>query len=480
VTRTPADVQADLGLALPSSFSAFVARALGDVLIISLERSPDAEEQSRLEQAFQSLGMCERLVVNVDSQVRPLAFRPARASGDRSIRPTRVFGGTLPQRLKWAHEDDEDFWVEHRRRLLTSSDFPGPDSVLPDAWKRGGLSCLIDGTTDSPPNLRNYLSIYRSVTLAAPLEACLEKACAGMGASPKELTELAALGRLRLLLPQPIDRYPLDWVGALAETAPGALLFTRRLSAATMVDARNRFPFLYPAVEFDDKHRALRAISELAAREPAGSPTAAWLEGLIETLGHSWRWAEVVLHREGATGMSQLGIAALASAVYNRFRGRDSTLEIQLAGRAVEWAAALGASVCPTETEGYSDEPASSLVAAFHTGSLSRAIPTVDPAIHHLVGDLLSIDDDTPVVSFAMAFGGADIDRLRNLVETMAREHVTPDDLAEAVSKFNAAVRAYEPRADRIRSLRVASLGLAAGIALGTSSGFYQQPSPAT
>ena len=60
-----------------------------------------------------------------------------------------------------------------------------------------------------------------------------------------------------------------------------------------------------------------------------------------------------------------------------------------------------------------SEEAASELVAAFYGGTSSESLPAVTPEVHRLIGDLLVIDDDSPVVDFARAFGGADIDRFR-------------------------------------------------------------------
>jgi hypothetical protein len=268
------------------------------------------------------------------------------------------------------------------------------------------------------------------------------------------------------VLPQPIERYRLGWLGEAAEAAPESLLFSRRLAAATIVEARSRVPLLFPLGDVRERHELLRALAVLAAQEPR-IDVRGWLEGLVDGLSRAWRFGDLIIHRQGAKGTSFLGIAALTAAVCRRVRGIDQSIEIEHAGEMVEWAAALGATVCPVATPTYSEEAASELVAAFYGGTSDEFLPSVTPEIHRLIGDLLVIDDDSPVVDFAKAFGGADIDRLRTLVGNYASTYVVPEDMDAAIQKFNDAVRGYESRADRIKSLGLVAIGLASAKAAG-------------
>ena len=161
-----------------------------------------------------------------------------RGPGDMTIRSSRVLAGALPQRLKWQLEDDEDFWADNRLRLMASADFRQAKDVLPGRWSNGAQTCLINATSFPTSNIRNLLSIYRTVTLAPPLDEKFAANCASLGASPQELIELMQLGRLRLVLPQPIERYPLAWLGEAAEAAPDGLLFSRRLAARKLSSRR--------------------------------------------------------------------------------------------------------------------------------------------------------------------------------------------------------------------------------------------------
>ena len=463
--RTFADVNHDLALALPSAFPPFTARHALGTLVVSVERPLDEIENARLQVEVARLGMGP-LAVQVITDREKHSSPAARGPGDMTIRSSRVLAGTLPQRLRWHLEDDEDFWADNRLRLMASADFLQAKDVLPGRWSTGAQTCLINATSFPTSNIRNLLSIFRTVTLAPPLDERFAGDCASLGASPKELIELMQLGRLRLVLPQPIERYPLSWLGEAAEAAPDGLLFSRRLAAATIVEARSRIPLLFPLADMRERHELLRALAGLAGRE-SRTEVRGWLDGLVDALSRAWRFGDLIVHRQGAKGTSYVGIAALTAAVCSRVRGIDRTIEIEHAGETVEWATALGATVCPVATPSYSEEAASELVAAFYGGTPSESLPAVTPEVHRLIGDLLVIDDDSPVVDFARAFGGADIDRFRTLVGDYASTYVVPEDLDAAVKKFNDAVRGYESRADRIKSLGLVSLGLAAAKATG-------------
>lgn len=213
----------------------------------------------------------------------------------------------------------------------------------------------------------------------------------------------------------------------------------------------------YPPLGAGERRALLGALTKFTATLPDGD-LRTWTVVLRDTLMDSWVSAESMIHDRGAMGTMPNGVAGLTARLFHATRGKDIRLEIMTAGSSVEWASALGANLFPFASEGYTEEPAAEMVASMYGGLSHERPPTVGAEVHAVLDGILTLDNDVPVVAFAKEFGSGDIDRLRDLVLGMARWNLDPETLQDAIDKFNAEIRQYERRPDRVRSLNIVSL----------------------
>ncbi|WP_437975341.1 hypothetical protein WMF11_46415 [Sorangium sp. So ce295] len=461
--RTRRDVLVDLGLALPPDFPPFTIDDPGtDVVFVTTRKLSDTEK-SQVSSAYAEMGYGVQILFAVDPSRDPQneTFRFEFGQGDIDLLPSRRLPTKYSRDLRFLMEDDEEAWAASRERLFASSDSCATE-LLPVAWQHSrGLSCLVDATVFAPDDIRSQLCLYDTVLLALPLENSFEENCAALGVSSEELSRLVELGRVRILLPQAIDRYPLNWLAALAERAPKSILLSRRLAAATVADARNRVPLLYPPLSPVERHAMLHMLTDQASNLVGPARAADFVQFVYE-LGATWAGAEWSVSSRGAMGTSHLGIGAISSAVYQQVTGRDLRLELWSAAQKVEWAAALGAHVFPSSAGEYDESAACDLVAGIYGGGFVGS--TRSRFTLSAVSDLLALSSKVDVVDLAKEFSSADIKRLRDLIDRISRENIDPDYLKDAIGRFNAEVRHYEKRPDLLKSVNVVGL-MSAGLA---------------
>jgi hypothetical protein len=255
-------------------------------------RALTISETEQAQSSYASLGCFRPLKFSVDSTRNPAKeeFRFRLGQGDINLIPSRCLASNS-RSLRFLVEEDEQFWVDNRRAILTTY-HTKPSALLPSEWaSTRTLSCLVDATIFVPDNIRTYLSLYDTVYLALPLAEAFEKNCIALGVTPRELQELVHTGRIKVVLPQPIDRYPEQWLSAVAEATPQNLLFSRRLASATISDARRRVPFLYTPLSPAERYALLHALAT-NAKELVGEGKSKHLIHLVAELGHTWSQAE--------------------------------------------------------------------------------------------------------------------------------------------------------------------------------------------
>ena len=457
----------DLGLELPREFPPFAIDSPGRTVTIVTSTDLFPDEVAAVRSAYASLGYANELEYAVESHREPESenFRSAFGQGDIDLLPRRRMG-KYAEALRNLVEDDEQFWLDNRSKVLTTF-HTSPESLLPDGWSRDrDLSCLVDSTVFKPANIRTYLTLYQTVYLALPLEEKFDEACSALACTADELSKLAAAGRLKFLLPQAVDRYPAKWLSAVSETAPDALLFSRRLASATISDARRRIPFLYPPLSPRERYSLLNAVADNAEALVGGGKAQDLVRFLAE-IGNRWSNAEWSVQARGATGTSHLGIGGVAAAVYEQITGRDLRLELWAAAQKVEWAAALGSHVFPATSTGYDEANACELIAGIYCTSRRNAPTTVPSLMIGAVPNLLTIDNSISVVEFSNEFASSDINRLRSLIHGISSEVTDSAELDEALTKFNAEVRHYERRPNQLNSLNLIGLLSATAAAAG-------------
>ncbi|MEW5762506.1 MAG: hypothetical protein AB1776_04830 [Bacillota bacterium] len=461
--RTKRQLFADLALELPSGFPPFDLRDGPEGIILEVTRELTGEEVEHLNRAIVRLGITFPITVEVVPELsrKEITFRYPEGQGDIDLIPSRCLSSKYSPRLRRLWEEDEEFWVEHRFALLGTG-VTDKLTFFPTGWEERQSRCLVDASVFPPHNIRNYLSLYRQVAITAPLAGQEEHVLRALGVTQNELRELVDLGRVKLLFPQSIDRYPLRLLELVAEARPGSLLFSRRIAALTVCDTRLRFPLLYPPLELPERRALLHELWKLHSNT-RDEWMATFLRTLIGELSRIWSYAEAMLHTRGALATGALGLGPIiAETLYNQ-GGPDLRVELYASAYPVEWAGAVQANVIPVSLENYSLDVFYQLLANCYSGvprewNARQYVPE-----NFVVERILAIGQDVPVVDFARSFGGGDVDRFRDLVNRISHESANPEGVAEVIEKFNSAVRAYERRSMRLREWDLKGLLLDVG-----------------
>ena len=130
---TVRDLYAELAIQMPQAFPEFVLNVSASTATVFVPRALSEVEQSRLENAFNGFGFEIRLTVSVDpakfNEPRPFRDHLPRG-GDISLMPSRHIRSRCPKDMLRIWEEDEDFWVENRVRIITE-DWRDPARCLP-------------------------------------------------------------------------------------------------------------------------------------------------------------------------------------------------------------------------------------------------------------------------------------------------------------------------------------------------------------
>jgi hypothetical protein len=458
ITRVVRDIFIDLALALGPEFPSFSLVDTNGLLEIHVDTELQANELGALRIAAETLD--EAMAITVVYPSKPAdgqSFYRAK-SGDVTLLPSRALSLDTPRKVRWMVEEDEAFWMSHRKDALLGDDAAAAISMFPTSWQGTELRCVVDATVFPPANIRSYLTLYETVFLGLPLGDKFEEALEQFGATPGELVDLLGTGRLKILLPQSIDRYPMGWLAEALEAGGDSIVASRRIACGVLADSRNRFPFLHPPLDLQDRRLLFAALDSAAANAELPPDVQRWFRILSNECKELWQFTPLSVQREGALQTARSGIGWLASRLHEEFTGQERILEIMGAAAVVEWAAALNAHVFPKATETYSEEAASNLLAAMYSPFGPGGVPVADPRVHGIVDGLLAIDNDIPLLEFAKGFRGADVDRFRSIVTELATWNQEDSYLQQAVERFNAEVRQCESKPNRLRTMNVTSL----------------------
>jgi hypothetical protein len=476
VVRTWYSINRDAALALPDSFPLIGIHADERTAVVQVDRPLDEGELRALESVFERLGAVVPFRVEVSTapslNTRP-PHRLSRPDGshDLALVPARRLRSDTPNIVsRLVAEDDECWRTEGVRYLSGKSIAPEPRSP---SWG-SGPSCLVS-TTFPVANIRSYLTLYSTTIVVAPLAGNLEPTLSAFGVSRQDLTELSQRGHVRWLFPQAIDRYDASWMAELAEAAPNGLLLSRRLALLALRDQRARNPLYHLPATAYERRGVLRALLHFADSAPLRTGVWGALRGLVDfqgerqrlfvgtlarALSEHWAEAEYMMQLRGAMGSISGPLARHATELGKLLFGRDLFIELGAAAQNVEWAGALGAHLLPEEVGGYSAAAASGFLVALCSGGSRRAILTRRPNELTLAQDLLAFDNDTNVIDFVSDLGKGDLARIGPLIAGLANG--TTEESREKLRLWNAQVRHYERRPDRLRTFGVSGIVLAA------------------
>ena len=320
------EATADLALSLPPTFPEFALSDGGPptTFTIRIPRKLSEDEERAFRDAYQSLGISESCDIEVVPSIDiPQAFRRG-LPGDVDLLPSKFLPKSLAPAVRWLVETDEEQWLKARVDLFSSAT-KSPLTYLPEPFRTKVSRCLVDASVFPPANIRSYLPLYQETLIGMPFAQSYERALSFFGVTERDLVELAVGGHIRFILPQAIDRYPPSLVNSLAEQAPGALLLSRGLAAATVAETRRRIPLLFPPIGISERHEVLAALYQRISSDQTKSQLA---KAIYDGLRDAWDDCDSAVARRGAYGVASCGAARMIIGAVRALSGRDLTLEI--------------------------------------------------------------------------------------------------------------------------------------------------------
>lgn len=453
--RTPFDLQRDLELSLPSNFPGFrVEDATWSELSVFVSRPLGDDEAEALVNVVSALGLpnFERIRISVDP-----AIAGARSGGEAGALPTsRRLGRAFPARIRELIQADEDGWLDARSWLLGDGTGRKPAGV----WSHASSKCVID-PTGPLKNLRTYLTIYSTVILVAPTVTQHDETLTQLGVTQDELVSLVGMGRVRILIPGSINSYPLPFVEAVAERAPGNMLFSRRLAIQMLLDIRKRLPWLSPTLPSEQRAALLRAILKAPKSALPGSVQAR--EALVRSLAYIWSEVPREFHKLGAMAPLKVGVGSILARMLAASNDLDREIEFRTSDPPVSWAASLGANIFAIEDDGYTNTPYLNTLSAVYSGVRGNGVRQGQQNLNLIVDGLLAVDNDTPILDFATSFKNRDIERFRSMIDELmtTQDRADPAAVIEALEAFNGQVKSYERRSLMLRRLNIVGSGTA-------------------
>lgn len=459
-SHTIRDIYSDLSVELPSSFPNFAINDGTGSITVIVSKNLSEDEATRLREVMGRLKLAVTWTVKVDPNLGSDDGFERSAQGDLDILPARSaaargYGRELTELVR----QDEERWLANRSQLARS----GLDkSSLPNAFSGEDARCLINAATFPVDDIRNHLSIYQKVAIIAPLGSKAKQFYASANLTEDELVKLAEMGRVEVVCPQAVDRYPIRLLEKLSATAPASLVLSRSLALATVVDSRQRIPLLYPNLSMRDRATLLRSLlNATAVMKEEGQRK--MTEAFLLDLGRIWNSAEELLHRRGAMANSALGIALPTSEFFSASGLPSKAIEFVSAAMSVEWAAAMRAAVQPIQRDTFTDRPYIEILATLYSGLRRDGFPRCEASTNVQVDEVLSVGRDVPIIDFAKSFTGGDIDRFRSCIRRISGHQYDEDETRSAAASFNAEVQRYASDAQRIERWDLIGLILVGG-----------------
>jgi hypothetical protein len=404
-------------------------------------KSPEALEkdvEERVEQAFRRLEFPGEPSFAVGPMpIKPPSHVPDQAEVFRLVRSNQL--GLLTPLLSRLVESDEETW----RNFLNNR-----PSVVPSSHPAQEFSCLFDAADESDVQLSELLTIYDRVNLIPGKIGV--KPLGRLKTNVAELAELAAMGRVRLVLPYSVHQYDPRLVEPVAEARSDAVVLSRSLAAQTITKVQAKDPMVYGPFTSEERAELLRVLMESTADER--------FRTLLGSYRRLYEGQHYTFMERGATACLGFGVGAHLGDVIQLANQRDVRVELMIAGAHVEWGLGLDASYVPvTLSRDFSLEAYSRMIASY-LGRV-RSLPA-DPAtdrMHQIVDGLLAVSD-VPALEVAKNLKGGAIARFRGLARRLMQDHPQSEELAQALAEVNRDVRAFEQRSKRLHDWGIAAL----------------------
>ncbi len=362
-----------------------------------------------------------------------------------AIETRHVFPATSSD-LRRLVERDEDTWrsfVAGRGERTTKIDEP---KLAPIRFE-----CLYDTRDDGPIQLAELLTLYDVVNIVPGQDTTwLQRHQLSLA----DLEVMAAMGRIKLVLPNTIRQYPEELIQAAISHSDENVVLSRDLATRVIQNGEKKDPLLYGPFTTDERTSLLRHLHQGAPDDAFKKLLSAYSSSFVQ---HGFEYAV-----RGANAGYRIGIGAFLGEVLYQLQGIDARVEMSVLGAAMEWSMGLGAAYVPRQMGGF-DETHNASIIASHV-SRSRFVPAEPLAnrMHTVVSGLLAVTD-VPPLEVAKSFTSNTISRFRHVAMGLVSGPSNVDELSGLVKKLNDDVRAFERRRERLSkwSIDTALVGLA-------------------
>lgn len=452
------EVSIQMALSIPRNFPNFILETTPPNAYIYIPRDLQLEEEKEFRKAFEPfrVGMSLSILTAPDRFNEPIEFRNKHIPGDIVLIPSNRLSASYSKSIRFALEEDEEFWVDNRTAVLTSN-IQEPGRLLPKNFQRADACCLVDASVFPTKNLRTYISLYSRTILVMPLADNYSNMLSTLRVKEEELVELARRGRLQFLVPQSLDRYPSTLLEQLVDIENNPLLFSRRLATAVIADTRRRIPMLYPPLSIKERKLFLETLTSIQDQD-----LKKFAFSISDALGEIWA-SEHSVHFLGAMATLTNGIGRFLAALFSEKNESILFPELMITAGTVGWAGTLRATVFPIQTNGYDGQVLTEFCASAYSGIRNEKVPTSLGAMETVIDGLLGINNDAPILEVSDVFSAGDTDRIRNLVYKCGHSDISM--LNAEIEKMNAKVKEYEKNVKRLNQLDLMGLaGVFAGI----------------
>lgn len=362
------------------------------------------------------------------SSVQTQHVSHSHVAGDALEIGTRYLVSSVNPKLRRLVECDEDTWrtfvgtrgtsVQDERSLFTPRRF----------------ACLYDARDESPVQLAELLTMY-DVVHVLPTDdlAWLQR----HRLSLSDLSTMTALGRVKLVLPMTVKRYPESLVLAATEQSDDGVVLSRNLATKVVKNGERKDPLMYGPFTTEQRTAVLRQLHQNATQDV--------MKLLVSTYASSHAQHGLAYAIRGANAAYGIGFGAFLGQVLYHLQGVDARLEMMTTGASMEWAMGLGAAYVPRQLGKFDETHNASLIASYI--SRSRQIPRkpLGNRMHTVVNELLALTD-VPPIEIAKNFRSNTVSQFRQVAMGLISSSASTDELRDAVAKINSEVRAFEHR----------------------------------
>ncbi|NRF28640.1 hypothetical protein [Vibrio coralliilyticus] len=315
----------------------------------------------------------------------------------------------FPRQLLARYEEDEDFWIQNRHSVFSGDKTEQRDRFLLPNFETKQTRCFVDASVFPRQNIRIYLTLYEQVVIALPLNNEAEYFYRMFKFNKYELKELVARGRLLFVAPQNLTRYSQELLLDIISVNPNAIVFSRRLAAATIQGIQKKSGIVGTTFSSDEQYHFLHHCSRIDNPD---------VQRFALMLSEQWQFGEFLVNKEGATSAHRLGISNLAVKSFQD-KGRDLLIELTTAGSSYEYAQGLGAHHFPFDDDNYSEAVACQIVSGLYNG-VTNSRQVRESELQVLLSEIFAVNNDMDVIELDSALSSSLIRSLPSIIKEYA------------------------------------------------------------